>query len=65
MIVGKIEQLTHVKVIRREQVTARADDESLRSLEISQMRILARKRRKEYLDIAREILLDNDKALTA
>lgn len=64
MQVGKITQLTTVRVIKRADRGTR-DDESLRSLEISQMRILARKYPEKFLDIASEIVLDTQERMTA
>jgi len=56
-------QPSKIRRIPREAVEK--DEQSLRSLEISQMRILARKRPKEYLKIAAEIHLDIKDAIAA
>lgn len=55
-----------IKVAKKSDLEAKRDEDSLRSLEISQLRILARKRPREYLKIAREeIHLDINAGLTA
>lgn len=55
-----------IKVAKKVDRDAKHDEDSMRSLEMSQMRILARKRPREYLKIAREeIHLDLNAGLTA
>lgn len=54
-----------IKRIPREEVDRLKDEASMRSLEISQMRILARKWPHEFKSIADQIVVDKNVLMTA
>lgn len=54
MEIGKIEQLTTDAIAVIEERKQAVDDASLRSIEISQMRLLARKRPREYVRVMQQ-----------
>jgi hypothetical protein len=54
-----------IKVVKKVEVIARNDEASLRSIEISQLRILARKRPEDFQRVYIEIFVDKREVVTA